>query len=217
MKRIITLFACIMMVISACTQSTTRSYGTAVDSTKSVSLSAKELTIKSKSGVQYVEYSKMNTTILLSSGFEESVKCNIYPDEGKLCINTPDQINYVDGLLLRGNYLVLINGLKLVAIYSIPKNELILFDSTILIEDAFLMDDELHVYYHAPLNKIAYTDESIGYCTYYIMLVINDKGIQEPNFYIDNYDGNSPTLKEFRNNPEKYYKALKLSLYNKYK
>lgn len=217
MKRIMILFACIMTVISACTQSTTKSYGTAVDSTRLVSLNTKELMIKSKSGIQYIEYSKLNTIMLFSSGLKSSIKCDIYPDGDNLCVNTPDQISYVDGLLLRGDYLVLVSGLKLVAVYNIAKNELVLFDISILIEDAYLMNNEFHVNYHAPLNKIVHIDDPIGYCTYYVMLVINKNGVQESKFFIDNYDGNSPTLKEFRNNPKKYYKILKLSLYNKYK
>lgn len=217
MKRIMILFACIMMIISACTQPMIKSYGTAADSIRSVSLNTKELMIKSKSRIQHIEYSKMNAIMLFSSGLKDSIKCDIYSDGNNLCINTPDQINYIDGLLLRGDYLVLVSGLKLVAVYNIDKNELVLFDSSILIEDAYLMDNEFHVNYHAPLNKIAYIDESVGYCTYYVMLVINKTGVQESNFFIDNYDGNSPTLQEFRSNPKKYYKILKLSLYNKYK
>lgn len=217
MKRIMILFACIMMVISACTQSKIKLYGTAADSTRLASLSTKDLIIKSRSGIQYIEYSKMNAIMLFSSGIKSSVKCDIYPDGDNLCINTPDQVSYVDGLLLRGNYLVLVSGLKLVAVYNIAKNELVLFDSSILVEDAYLMDNEFHVNYHAPLNKIAYIDDPVGYCTYYAMIIINGSGVQESNFFIDNYNGNSPTLKEFKNNPERYYKVLKLSLYNKYK
>lgn len=217
MKRIGTLFACIMTVISACTQSTIKLYGTAADSTKLVSLSAKKLMIKSNLGIQCNEYSKMNAIMIFSSGLKDSIKCDIYPDGDNLCVNTPDQISYVDGLLLRGDYLVLVSGLKLVAIYNIAKNELVLFDSSILIEDAYLMDSEFHVNYHAPLNKIAHIDDPVGYCTYYAMLVINKNGVQESNFFIDNYDGNSPTLNEFRSNSKKYYKILKQSLYNKYK
>ena len=79
------------------------------------------------------------------------------------------------------------------------------------------MNTELHINYHAPLYKVGYTNDPIGDCTYYVMMVINEKGVQSFDFSIDNYDENSPTLTEFRNNPDEYYTKLKSMIKNKYK